>query len=109
MTTMNKTITIHVDAPEPSSVLDVEGACDYGVRITIAQGRGARFFDGQVTLAPDRLNSGALRPTGDSLDCWISAGLLPAIDELSGMDRRRAIDALESGESTTEFTIEAEL
>lgn len=101
--TNTTTITINVELGAPSSVL--EGAVDRPVNIAIARGRGVQLVTGQVTLAPDRCNNGVLAPVGDSLDCWVSAEVLGVVGSLTGMARRRAIDALQTI-GTTVITVD---
>lgn len=100
------TYTINVADPHPSTVLD--GATDYDVHIAVAQGGGVRFVTGHVTMYPDRINGGALRPSGDSLDCWISKDVLRIVESLQGSDRREAIGALEFL-GTTEIVVDDEV
>ena len=84
-------ISISATNPRPSVCLDVRGAVDVDVTVTI----GGRAIAGAVTLAP-RQYDGALAAYGPAPDCWISGALLSALRQLGDVEFRAACDELEA-------------
>lgn len=101
MTNAKDTIRIQVSAPllRPSGA---SGSVTHAVTIQMAPDW---LWSGQVILAPDA--PGEMSPVGDSLDSWISQGILAAIPHLkeAGLSERQVVDALGSGEGETTFAV----
>lgn len=77
--------------PRPSTCLDIAGAVDVDVTVTI----GDRVLDGEVTLAPQQYD-GLLAAYGSSPDQWISGALLAALRQLDDAAFRAACDDIEA-------------
>ena len=79
MTNQELTVTTRVENPSPTTT-DITDGVDYDAEIQIIDEAGIKtVWHGHVTFAPDRVNGG-LAPTGDSIDCWMSADLVKAIE-----------------------------
>lgn len=71
-------ITCTAQNPRPSTCLDINGAVDLDVTVTIPSatpGLSDESVLGEVTLAPAQYD-GRLAPYGTSADQWCSGGLL---------------------------------
>ena len=73
------TVTTRVENPTPTTT-DITDGVDYNAEIHITDEAGTKTaWQGHVTFAPDHVNGG-LAPTGDAIDCWMSAHLIKAIE-----------------------------
>lgn len=73
------TVTTRVETPTPTRT-DVADGIDYSAEIQITDEIGEKHrWVGAVTFAPDHVNGG-LVPVGDSIDCWMTAPLVKAIE-----------------------------
>jgi len=75
----------------PSTHLDLAGAVDVDVAVTIA----GSILAGEVTLAPQQ-HDGRLAAYGAQPDQWVSGALLGALRGLDAAAFRPALDAIES-------------
>lgn len=95
MPTTNSTepSAIHVAASlgTPSSCLDIPGALDIDVTVTV----GDVTIDGEITLAP-RQYDGRLAAYGATADHWVSGAMLAQLARMAGDDLRGWLDAIES-------------
>src|SRR5690606_21284485 len=85
-------ITVKVTSVQPSTLLDIDGAVDAEVTITIA----GETFEGAVSLAPNRGRPSVrgrhpLDAAGTPLAVWASQGVIDAIDLIHINDGDRTV------------------
>lgn len=88
---VDDTDTVTASNARPSGCVDMDGAIDVDVEVTI----GGRTISGEVTLVPSEYD-GTLVSYGTSPDHWISGGLLASMRDLPDARFRTLCDALRS-------------